>query len=162
GLFLVPDTPAMRAAAAGVGAIVDEPSRQSTNSWGLRGPEPDPNAEVRGIVLGDSFMQGMFNGDDDTPPLNLQRELTRKWGPKASILNTGPIGYAPEQYCQPLFAFGERFRPQFLVISVCPNDFGDEFDVIAGRGREWDEAKIWLDDIVLWCRARGVPVVLVP
>ena len=48
GLFLVRDTPEVRAAAAGAGAIVDEPSAQTTNSWGLRGPEPDPKAQARG------------------------------------------------------------------------------------------------------------------
>ena len=36
GLFLVRDTSEIRAAAAAAGALVDEPSRQSTNSWGLR------------------------------------------------------------------------------------------------------------------------------
>jgi hypothetical protein len=47
GLFLVPDSGDVRAAAAAAGGIVDEKSRQSTNSWGLRGPEPDPKADVR-------------------------------------------------------------------------------------------------------------------
>jgi hypothetical protein len=162
GLFLVQDTPEVRAAAAGIGAIVDEPSAQTTNSWGLRGPEPDPNARVRGLVLGDSFMQGMFNGDHDTPPLALQRELTRHWGDGVSIVNGGHIGYAPEQYFHTLKEYGERFRPHFVVVSVCPNDFGNGNEVMAGRGDDWDEAAYWLGEIVSWCRSHTIPCLLVP
>ncbi|MBX6316124.1 MAG: SGNH/GDSL hydrolase family protein [Isosphaeraceae bacterium] len=162
GLFLVPDTPEVRTAAAAVGAIVDEPSKQTTNSWGLRGPEPDPSATVRGIILGDSFMQGMFNGDDDTPPLSLERYLCDAWQVPVSILNTGHIGYAPEQYYFTLREYGERFPPHFVIVSVCPNDFGEEMDVLQGRGGDWDEARLWLGRIVQWCRSRNVPCLLVP
>ena len=164
GLFLVPDTPAMRTAAAEAGAIVDEPSRQSTNSWGLRGPEPDLDAEFRVLVLGDSFMQGMFVGDDDTPPMALERALAGRLGVEVAVLNTGHIGYAPEQYYRSLQEYGPRFDPDCVVVSVCPNDFGDEFDVVAGRGDDWDEAGHWLGEIALWCRGRAIRslVVAVP
>ncbi len=161
GLFLVPDTPEMHAAAAAAGAIVDATSRQTTNSWGLRGPEPDPNADLRGIVLGDSFMEGMFNDDEHTPPLDLQRTLAAMWGRSVSILNTGHIGYAPEQYYRTLEAYGDRFRPQFIVVSVCPNDFGDGDTVMTGGGDDWDEAAYWLGEIFRWCRARQVTGLLV-
>lgn len=161
GLFLVPDTPEMRRAAVAAGAIVDETSRQTTNSWGLRGPEPDPDADVRGIVLGDSFMQGMFNDDDHTPPLDLERELERRWGRPVSLLNTGHIGYAPEQYFHTLKALGDRFRPHFVVVSVCPNDFGDGDSVLAGRGDDWDEAMHWIGEILQWCRSEMIPYLLV-
>lgn len=162
GLFLVPDNPEMRAAAVAAGAIVDEPSVMNTNSWGLRGPEPDPNAEVRGIVLGDSFMMGMFNGDNDTPPYRLQLALSALWGKSVSLVNTGHIGYAPEQYYHSLIEYGERFRPHFVVLSVCPNDFGPGGDVMAGRGDDWDEAKYWLEEIVQWCRSHAINCLLVP
>ncbi len=76
--FLVPDGPELTEAIRGTGAIPVETSRQSTNSWGLRGPEPDLNAPLRGIVLGDSFMQGMFIGDDETPPECLRRDLEER------------------------------------------------------------------------------------
>jgi hypothetical protein len=161
-LFLVKDTPEVRAAAAAAGAVVDDSTIGTTNSWGLRGPEPDPAAPVRGIVLGDSFMQGMFVGDADTPPLNLQRELSRLWNARVSVLNTGHIGYSPEQYYHSLKEFGERFRPHFVVVSVCPNDFGRGKDVIAGGGDDWDEAGYWLGEIRGWCRAHMARFLLVP
>jgi hypothetical protein len=162
GLFLVPDNPEMRAAAQAAGAIVDEPSAMTTNSWGLRGPEPDPDAPIRGIVLGDSFMMGMFNGDQDTPPYRLQLALGELWGKPVSLVNTGHIGYAPEQYYHSLKEYGERFRPHFVVLSVCPNDFGPGGDVMAGRGDDWDEAKYWLEEIVQWCRSHAINCLLVP
>jgi hypothetical protein len=161
GHFLVPDTPEMRRAAVEGGAIVDEDSRQTTNSWGLRGPEPDPKAEVRGIVLGDSFMQGMFNGDDHTPPLDLERALESTWGVDVSILNTGHIGYAPEQYFRTLQEYGPRFAPHFVVVSVCPNDFGDGHAVLTGEGDDWAEAGHWLGETFRWCQGNKARFLLV-
>jgi hypothetical protein len=160
--FLVRDTPAVRSAAAAVGAVVEESSAQSTNSWGLRGPEPDPAATARVLVLGDSFMHGMFVGDADAPPLRLQHALAELWGRDVSVLNTGHIGYAPEQYYASLKEYGDRFRPHFVVISVCPNDFGNSEEIVSGQGPDWDEARYWLGEIVLWCRGRAVPYLLVP
>ena len=46
-MFLIPDTPAARDAAAHAGGRVVPSSVQTTNSWGCRGPEPDPTAPVR-------------------------------------------------------------------------------------------------------------------
>jgi len=155
-MFQVLDTPGHRAAASRAGAIVDEGSVQNTNSWGLRGPEPDLSTAVRGIVLGDSFMQAMFNGDDDTPPVDLEHYLQAAWKVPVSILNTGHIGYSPEQYYYALREYGERFRPQFVVVSVCPNDFGDGRAVLHGQGDWYKEAEFWLSEIELWCNSREV------
>ena len=161
GLFLVADTPEMRSAALAGGAIVDEPSRQTTNSWGLRGPEPNLDADLKVLVLGDSFMQGMFNGDDDTPPMALQRALADRYGVEVSVLNTGHIGYAPEQYLTCLLEYGPRFEPDCVVVSVCPNDFGDGDAVMAGVGDDWGEAGRRLGEIAIWCRGRTIPYLVV-
>ncbi len=160
-MFQVLDTPGHRAAAARAGAIVDEGSVQNTNSWGLRGAEPDPSAAVRGIVLGDSFMQGMFNGDGETPPVELERYLQAAWKVPVSILNTGHIGYSPEQYFYTLREYGDRFRPQFVVVSVCPNDFGKGLEVLNGKGDWYKEAEFWLFQIQVWCNSRMVLPLLV-
>jgi len=162
GLFQVLDTPEHRSAAARAGAIADLGSVQNTNSWGLRGTEPDLSAPVRGIVLGDSFMQGMFNGDDDTPPVQLERYLRSVWKMPVTILNTGHIGYSPEQYYFSLCEYGERMQPQFVVVSVCPNDFGDGPAVLAGEGDWFGEAAYWLGLIQLWCRSHPATCILVP
>lgn len=162
GLFLIPDTPVHREAAGKVGAIVDEPSITTINSWGLRGPEPDPSAPLRGVALGDSFMQGMFIPDDQTPPVHLARRLSEIEGVPVSLANTGHIGYSPEQYYYSLLEYGPRMKPHFVVVSVCPNDFGSEFDIFAGHPDWIDEAAYWIEQIHGWCRSQDVTCLLVP
>jgi hypothetical protein len=158
--FFLPDTPAVRAAVAEARAAIMPESYQTTNSWGCRGPEPDPAAPVRILVLGDSFMQGLFIPDDQTPPEHLQRYLATHLSQRVSVLNTGHIGYSPEQYAHTLREYFDRFHPQFVVLSVCPNDFGAGLAVLAGKG-DWDEAKYWLDDIRQFCLTQGTPCLLV-
>ena len=161
--FQVMDGPQLAEAIRGTEAIPVLESRQSTNSWGLRGPEPELDAPLRGIVLGDSFMQGMFIGDDETPPECLRHDLESRLKIKVSIVNTGHIGYSPEQYFYSLVEYADRFRPHFVVVSVFGNDFAGEIaDVVTlGKG-DWDEGKYWLDKIVSLCMARGWTYVIVP
>jgi hypothetical protein len=160
--FLVPDRPDLADVIKGTSAIVVESSRETTNSWGLRGPEPDLEAPLRGIVLGDSYMQGMFIGDEVTPPECLRRYLEAHFKRKVSILNTGVLGYSPEQYYYSLLAYADRFRPQFVIVSICTNDFGDIHHVPSrGRG-DWGEGKYWLDKITAFCKSREWPHLIVP
>ena len=41
--------------------------------------------------------------------------------------------------------------PQFVIISICDNDFGD-----MKVDENWDESEYWLDVIAQFCRTRGV------
>jgi hypothetical protein len=156
GLFLIPDTPEARGAAGRAGGRVVPASVQTTNSWGCRGPEPDPGAPVRVLVLGDSMMQGALVGDTETPPARLQARLASALGAPVSVLNTGHIGYSPEQYYHTLRAFGDRFRPQYVIISITNNDFGDL------SLENWAEGGYWLEQIVDLCNFRGWSFLLVP
>lgn len=162
GLLLIPDRPELRELATKAGAIVVESSVQTTNSWGLRGPEPDLNARMRILALGDSFMEGMFIGDRETPPLQLESYLANEWKCSVSVLNTGHVGYGPEQYYYTFLEYVDRFRPQFLLLSVCHNDFGDDQEVLSGRGHLYEEAAYWLNKIIEICRGRGVSFLIVP
>ncbi|QEH36678.1 hypothetical protein OJF2_52630 [Aquisphaera giovannonii] len=157
GLFLVPDNAEVRAAAARAGGTVVEGSRQWTNSWGCRGPEPDPDAPFRLLVLGDSVMEGALIGDDETPPARLGVRLGEALGERVSVLNTGHLGYSPEQYFHTLEAFGERFRPHYVVMSVTSNDFGD-----MNSPDNWLESEHWVDAVASLCYHRGWPLLLVP
>ncbi len=156
-IFLIPDTPEARDAAARAGGRVVPSSVQTTNTWGCRGPEPDTNAPVRVVVLGDSMMQGALVGDTESPPARLQAQLSRSLAAPVSVLNTGHLGYSVEQYDQTLRAFGDRFRPHYVVISICDNDFGDRADPA-----NWVEGKYWLDRIADLCNQRRWEFLLVP
>jgi hypothetical protein len=160
--FMVPDGPGLADAIQGTSAIPVETSRQTTNSWGLRGPEPDLDAPIRGIVLGDSYMQGMFIGEDVTPSECLRRYLEAHFQEKVSILNTGVLGYSPEQYHASLVAFMDRFRPHFVVVSIFTNDFGEDHEVPSKGLGDWDEGKYWLDEIAQLCRSRNWLHLFVP
>jgi hypothetical protein len=160
GFLFLPDTTAVSEAVAAAGAPVMAESYQTTNSWGCRGSEPDPNVPWRVLVLGDSFVQGLFVADDQTPPEHLRRYLEGNLGQSVSVLNTGHIGYSLEQYYHTLREYGDRFRPRFVVLSVCPNDFGAARAVLAGSG-DWSDARYWLESIRLYCRARRMPCLLV-
>jgi hypothetical protein len=160
--YLVPDGPGLAEAIRGTSAIPLETSRQFTNSWGLRGPEPELDAPLRVLVLGDSFMQGMFIGDEETPPECLRRYLARELKTRVSVLNAGVMGYSPEQYYYSLPAFGDRFQPQFVVVSIFANDFGNMIDATNQGVGDWREGKYWLERIFTYCTARHWPYLIVP
>jgi hypothetical protein len=161
GLMLIPATPDVLAVARRAGVMVLPGSEQTTNSWGCRGPEPDLSAPVRGIVLGDSYMQGLFLRDDQTPAACLQRSLTEELGQPAAILNTGVLGYSPEQYYYTLLEYAEWFQPQFVIVSLFANDFGDETRALQGEG-DWAEAAYWLEKIHLYCLERQLVCLTTP
>jgi hypothetical protein len=159
--FIVPATPEVLRAAEVAKAEPLASTEQTTNSWGFRGPEPDLDAPVRGIVLGDSFMQGYFVGDADAPPRCLERSLREALGTHVAILNTGVLGYGPEQEYYTLRAFAERFRPQFVVVGTFVNDFGEEAAVLRGEG-DWVEPAYWLEKIQSYCRSKRIPCLVAP
>lgn len=162
GPMLLPDTPELRAAASAIGGIVVDDSVQVTNSWGLRGPEPDVDAPLRGLILGDSFMQGMFLPEDATPPALLEKVLTDALGTRVALLNTAVAGYSAEQYYACLREFRGRFKPDFVVLSVFSNDFGGEDDDVPEGGGDWEEAGYWIRLIQLACRENDTLLVTVP
>jgi hypothetical protein len=159
----IPDRPETAELVKKAGAVIVDGSAQMTNSWGLRGPEPDTKATLRGIVLGDSYMQGLFVGDDQTPTECLKRDLKKRMDGTVEVLNTGHLGYSPEQYYYSLREYAKRLSPQFVVVSFFANDFaGDMNLVLEGRGGDWDEAKYWLGQIRDLCVARDMLFVYVP
>ena len=106
-------------------------------------------------------MQGLFIGDDQTPTECLKRHLESHLKTRVSLLNTGHLGYSPEQEFYTLKEYASRFTPQFVVHSLFSNDFGDIYEVISGKG-DWDEGKYWLGEIRQYCRSRGILLLTVP
>jgi hypothetical protein len=159
--FQVPDLPEAPALVSRTGASIVEGSAQTTNSWGLRGPEPDPSATWRGIVLGDSYMQGLFVGDQETPTECLKRDLKARLHATVEVLNTGHLGYSTEQYYYTLLEYASRFPPQFVVVSIFANDFGSLEDVLSGKG-DWEEGSYWLNRIREFCGSLDARCLVVP
>ncbi len=159
--FQVPEQPGLADAVAGTGAQIVDGSIQTTNSWGLRGPEPELTAKWRGIVLGDSYMQGLFVADQQTPAECLKRDLKKRLDAPVEILNTGHLGYSPEQYYYTLLEYAGRFPPHFVVISIFANDFGEYEEVLHGKG-EWDEGAYWLGLIRQFCASHDATCLFVP
>ena len=160
--FLIPDGPELAELVRPTRMRIVEGSRQLTNSWGLRGPEPDPGAKLRVLILGDSIMQGMFIGQDETPPECLRRHLERAIGGPVSVLNTGLMGYSPEQYYYSMERYADRFRPDAVVVSVFANDCGSIAKAVDRGEGDWKEGRYWLGRIVERCEARGWPYLIVP
>lgn len=156
--FLVPEAPELPGLLRELGVEAVAGSEQSVNSWGCRGPEPDPGASLRGLVLGDSYMQGLFIGDDETPAACLERILraARPGSGTVSVLNAGHLGYSPEQYYFTLREYFDRFRPHFVVVGLCDNDFGEDGDWAAS------DSAYWLEELRQYCTTRGVICVMVP
>jgi hypothetical protein len=159
--FMVPDALGLASVLEETRAEIIPNSRQTTNSWGLRGPEPDLSATLRGIVLGDSFMQGLFVGDEETAPECVRHYLEERLKERVAILNTGHLGYSPEQYYYTLLEYADRFHPRFVVVSVCANDFGNLFEVVEGIA-DWEEGGYWLGRIQQFCRLRNLLLLVVP
>jgi hypothetical protein len=107
-------------------------------------------------------MQGLFIGDDQTPPESLRRYLQKQLKTRVSVLNTGHLGYSPEQEYYTLLEYAERFHPRFVVLSLFANDFGGVFEVAAGKGGDWPEGKYWLGQITQYCRGRGIVALTIP
>jgi hypothetical protein len=106
-------------------------------------------------------MQGLFVGDHETPVECLKRDLEERLHAPVEILNTGHLGYSPEQYYYSLIEYAPRFPPQFVVVSLFANDFGDFQEVLEGNG-DWEEASYWLGLIRDYCLAHNVDCVVVP
>ncbi|MGO9596510.1 MAG: SGNH/GDSL hydrolase family protein [Isosphaeraceae bacterium] len=160
--FPIPLGPDLDQVVQGTGAEMVQSSVQTTNSWGLRGPEPDLQAPLRGIILGDSYMQGLLVGDDQTPGECLKRYLAEHEKTRTEILNTGHLGYSPEQEYYTLREYADQFHPTFVVLSLFANDFGDLFEVLHEGKGDWEEGRYWLREITQFCRTRGILCLAVP
>lgn len=159
--FQVPETPKLAEIVEGTDAIVVQESLQTTNSWGVRGAEPNLGAKLRGIALGDSYIQGLFVGDDETPSECLKRYLADHFQTTVEVLNTGHLGYSPEQEYYTLLEYADRIKPDFVVLGLFANDFGDLFEVLEGRG-DWDENRYWIEKIDAFCQSRDIVCLVVP
>jgi len=159
--LLLPDNEAVRRAAA----AADMPiiSEERYNSRGFRGPEPDPGADLRVLELGDSFLQGAYLPEDQTPSAFLQRYLAEHCpGIRVSVLNTGTPGYSTEQEYWTLVAEYASLRPNVVIVHFFANDVHHNYLAVLHKGKgDWSTAAGWLERIREFCKSKGVPIFLV-
>src|SRR5262249_39742484 len=126
------------------------------------GPSRSPTPRSAASSWATPTCRGCSSATTRPPHESLRRYLKRELKTRVSVLNTGVMGYSPEQYYHSLPASADRFRPHFVVVSILTNDFGDLHEVpTKGRG-DWGEGKYRLDKIVDYCRFCRLPHIIVP
>jgi lysophospholipase L1-like esterase len=96
------------------------------NSVGLRSrhlpDDPREPDEIRVLVTGDSSIFGLGIPEGRTYDALLEKELTRRLGRPAKVINLGTPGYSTEQTLRLLEDVGWSYEPHLVVIS---NIFSD-------------------------------------
>lgn len=99
------------------------------NSDGIRSAiEPDQvrDEDFNIIVLGDSFVYGMWLGRQDTLPYRLE-QLARKAGyTNVHVFNYGWISASPYLSLRLLKEVGEKYKPDLVIEVVDMTDFWDD------------------------------------
>jgi hypothetical protein len=98
-----------------------------TNSFGLRGGEPDTSRTRRNIlILGDSFTFGHGVAEEQTYAGRLQAQLDSVQPGVYQVINAGVMGYDNVQELRYLERCCPVFQPVIVVLSVYPaNDLLD-------------------------------------
>lgn len=95
----------------------------TTNSLGMRGPEPLENPDLRLLVTGDSHTDGVCD-DDRTFTAILGRRLAAARGLRVDALNAGLAGYNPYHYLAVLERWADELEPDvFVAVVFGGNDF---------------------------------------
>lgn len=102
--------------------------RVRINSLGFRGPETPvakPPGRYRIVVLGDSLPFGVTHDEERIFPSLLQSGLKALAGPgrEIEVVNAAVGGYNVTQYDELYLSRIRRLQPDFVVVSLCQNDF---------------------------------------
>ena len=118
------------------------------NSFGFRGREPNPDAQHRVLVLGDSFGMGFGVKEGRNLCEVAQAELSAR-GHDVDIFNTSITAYFGGNQISVLDRLAEAYAPELVVLLFYWNDIGVTESKRIGRGHlrsSGDGSKI------LWCR----------
>ncbi len=98
-----------------------------TNSFGLRGGEPDRSPSRKNIlILGDSFTFGHGVAEEQTYAHRLQEKLDQVQPGVYQVINAGVMGYDNVQELRFLERYSPVFQPVIAVLSIYPaNDLLD-------------------------------------
>jgi len=97
------------------------------NQFGFRGPEfpleeqPD---ELRILVLGDSFAEGVGVAEESRFADLLDRDLAARTGRAVTVIDAGQMATGPASYVRNLTEFGVALRPDLVIMTIyIGNDF---------------------------------------
>jgi hypothetical protein len=131
------------------------------NSHGLRGPERGyvrPPGTRRVLVLGDSFAEGFFTGQESTVPAVLERHLAAQGCAPCEVLNGGTAAYSTDQEYLFYREEGRRYGAKVVVLMFYYNDLlANTVATSAGGG---SKPRFALDGDAL--RLTNVPLVAPP
>lgn len=100
----------------------------STNSLGLRYPEiplDKPPGEMRILLLGDSFTEGVGVQASETFGNNLENHYSRELGSAVRFINAGLGGFGPIEFWRVFRDAGLRLDLDGLLIFIYANDLMD-------------------------------------
>ena len=90
------------------------------NSFGVRGPEPAPEADgIRVLSFGDSITFGYGVADDETYPAAMGRALAARG---VEVVNAGVTGYTSHQVLGLVRRLAPRLQPRLVTICIGWND----------------------------------------
>jgi len=113
----------------------------SINSKGLRDVERSyekPDGTFRILMLGDSFVEGLQVGQDQTLPAQLETRLNQHSAVPVEVINAGVSRYGTDNALLFLDGEGLRYEPDLVIYTFYPNDVTDIvenclFELVDGR-----------------------------
>lgn len=123
-----------------------------TNSFGMRGSEPNPKRNRRIIVLGDSFSFGFHVSQEKIFPYLIEQTLQKK-DETYEVLNLAVSGYALKDEVITLKYKGMKWDPEVIIVGYVMND--PEVEPIQQIPAYFREPSWWQYSHVLRLFARG-------
>ncbi len=114
-----------------------------TNSFGYRDrefPMKKPKNTMRIAMVGDSFVEGMGEKQENTLPAVLEKELNASGGKKVEVMNCGVRGGSPGHYVfwmRSLFPY----KPDAFVVCIYDNDLKDDNSLLLKKA--YYRAEAW-------------------
>jgi len=92
------------------------------NSLGMRGPEPNENADLRIMMLGSSITLGWGVPEDQIYPSILKNQLQAKSPKTIEIFNAGVGNYNTYREVEAFFIKYKKLNPNIIVLNYFVND----------------------------------------
>ncbi|MBZ0316612.1 MAG: SGNH/GDSL hydrolase family protein [Anaerolineae bacterium] len=125
------------------------------NDKGLRDddvPYAKPDGEVRILVVGDSFVEGLQVEQDETFANQLEAQCSAAGGTTVTVINGGVSRFGTDNVV--LFVEGEglRYQPDIVIYAFYPNDVTDvlENDLFRLRDGELQAQPIHISNWEIW------------